>query len=581
MKAGKKRVRTRDLAVLGPQPGPGPIVRSICISMVKNEQDVIEPFLRHNRRFFDAMIVLDNGSTDQTRAIALACARELDGIFVTDLPRFDYAQAEFMTATMHFAQSTFFADFVCFLDADEFIGAPDRDSFEKSLSIVPVGAASHHAWQTFLPDPDAPKDPNTDPLSHMTYRRKKEMPQYSKGFLRLGGGNDATISVKQGNHSFSSTTLAKPALVPIKDVPIKHFPVRSGEQLLNKGVVGWLANIARNPKAATDGSAYQWRRIFDLAGRTEASIPQTMLSDEAMAYAQTEAPVSFTENAVRQDHGLNLKRSFSDGTSADHFRTVALSVIHAHQQPKAFSLASLKDPTASKSGITNAFDDSWHWQNLFLDIAPFRYITEKYRPESAFDVGCGNGLYLRMLQDAGIKTIFGVDGIDPSATVLDKSEYAKVDLQIPYSVGKRFDVVFCLEVVEHITPETTDVLLDTIAAHAKDLIIFSMAEPGQPGNGHINCRAIPDVLDLWKTRGWAPDLVETLGVRALSTMSWFRRNILVLKPIKDHADDGADAALRKIAGLTYNWYAQKPGIRQAAFQEPFPSDVQAYGPVKA
>lgn len=580
MKSFKKRFRWRNALASGPQPGPGPIVRSICISMVKNEQDVIEPFLRHNRPFFDAMIVLDNLSTDLTRTIALACARELDGIFVTDLPRFDYAQAEFMTAALHFAQSAFFADFVCFLDADEFIGAPDRAGFEKSLSIVPVGAASHHAWQTFLPDPDVQGDPNADPLARMTYRRKKELPKYSKGFLRMGGGVNSTISVQQGNHGFSSTTLTKPALVPVKDVPIKHFPVRSAEQLLTKGVVGWLANIARNPEAAHDGSAYQWKRIFNLAGNPDASITPVTLSNEAMAYAQTETPVSFAANAVRQDHGVNLHRSYSDGKSAEHFRTVALSVIRAQQPPKTFSMASIKDPTAAKSGITNAFDDSWHWQNLFLDVAPFRYITEKYRPESAFDVGCGNGLYLRLLQDAGIKTVFGVDGIDPSATVLDAAEYAKVDLQLPYSVGKRFDVVFCLEVVEHIAPETTDVLFDTIAAHAKDLIVFSMAEPGQPGNGHINCLAIPDVLDHWKKRGWTPDLVETLGVRALSTMSWFRRNILVLKPAAGRPDDGADAALRKIAAMSYTWYAQKPGIRQAAFQEPFPADNHAYRTVQ-
>lgn len=548
--------------------------------MVKNEQDVIEPFLRHNHPFFDAMIILDNGSTDQTRAIALACARELDGIFVTDLPRFDYAQAEFMTAAMNFAQSAFFADFVCFLDADEFIGTPDRASFEKSLSIVPVGAASRHAWQTFLPDPDAPIDANADPLSQMMYQRSKELPQYFKGFLRLGGGVNSTVSVQQGNHGFTSSTSEMPPMVRIKDVPIKHFPVRSAEQLLNKGVVGWLANIARNPDAATDGSAYQWKRIFDLAGNPDMGISQAMLSDEAMAYAQTELPASFAANAARKDHGIKLERSYSDGKVAEHFRTVALSVIHAHQPPKSFSLASIKDPTAAKSGITNAFDDSWHWQNLFLDVAPFRYITEKYRPESAFDVGCGNGLYLRMLQDAGISSIFGVDGIDPSATVLDTAEYAKVDLQLPYSVGKSFDVVFCLEVVEHISPETTDILLDTIASHAKGLIVFSMAEPGQPGNGHINCRAIPDVLDLWKKRGWTPDLVETLGVRALSTMSWFRRNILVLKPSAGRPDDGADAALRKIAGLSYTWYAQQPGIRHAAFQEPFPTDNHAYRTVQ-
>ena len=580
MKFLKKLLSSSKVLLDTIQFGPMPAVRSICISMVKNEQDVIEPFLRNNRPFFDAMIVLDNASIDQTRQIALECSREMGGIFVVDQPRFAYDQADFMTAALNYCQAAFFADFVCFLDADEFIGAPDRASFEKSLSTVPIGAVSQHAWHTFLPDPDAPFDITSDPLVHMIYRRKQELPQYYKAFIRMGGGANSTVSVRQGNHGFASATTEELQIVPIDEVPILHFPVRSAEQLLNKGVVGWLANIARNPNAANDGSAYQWKRIFSLAGNPKTFISHSILSEEAMAYAQTDVSASFASNAVRKDHGLNLHRFYSDGKAEEHFRTVALSTIQAHQPPKSFSPNTFKAPSTSKSAISNAFDDSWHWQHLFLDVAPFRHIAEKYRPQSAFDIGCGNGLYLRLLQDAGVDDIFGVDGIDPAATVLGVGDYAKVDLQLPYDAGRRFDVVFCLEVVEHIAPASTGILLDTIAAHAKDLIVFSMAEPGQPGNGHINCRTISEVLDLWKSRGWTPDLVETLGMRAISTMSWFRRNILVLKPAVSRTDDGSEVALRKIAELSYTWYGQSPGIRQAPFQEPFPTNKQAYGIVK-
>ena len=36
------------------------------ISMVKNEMDIIESFVRYNINIFDGMIILDNGSTDET-----------------------------------------------------------------------------------------------------------------------------------------------------------------------------------------------------------------------------------------------------------------------------------------------------------------------------------------------------------------------------------------------------------------------------------------------------------------------------------------------------------------------------------
>ena len=67
-----------------------PVLPLVCISMVKNEQDIIEPFLRNNAKFFDLMIVLDNGSTDKTRDILFDCAREFGNVIVSDQPEAAY-----------------------------------------------------------------------------------------------------------------------------------------------------------------------------------------------------------------------------------------------------------------------------------------------------------------------------------------------------------------------------------------------------------------------------------------------------------------------------------------------------------
>ena len=85
-----------------------------------------------------------------------------------------------------------------------------------------------------------------------------------------------------------------------------------------------------------------------------------------------------------------------------------------------------------------------------------------------------------------------------------------------------------------------------------------------------------DVLAMWKARGWTPDLIETLGVRALSTMAWFRRNIVVLRRGLAEDPSAADALVR-IAKLDYAWYFQERGLRQTAFEQAFPPLSSGYG----
>ena len=557
------------------QAGPGPVVQTIAITMVKNEQDIVETFLRHNRPFFDAMIILDHGSTDRTADIVKDCARELGGIFFTHISRFDYAQSEYMSAALRYVQSAFFADFVCFLDADEFVSSPDRAAFLADLSVVPVGHASEHVWENYLPDPTPSDDEEKDWLSYMVYRRVDDRPR-EKCFIRLAGGTEPNLEVRQGNHGFRLNRRPIPAH-RIASSPLRHFPVRSAQQIVTKGAVGWAANLARKDVPAATKSAYQWKRLYDLARKGVFQLTRAELCDEAMAYAQGETPARFSDKAIPAQHGITPKRRYSDGQPAEPYRTIATSLLQVETY-RPFDIEAIATGKAGKSDVGTAFDGAWHWQNFFLDAPPFRYLAQKHRPESVLDVGCGTGLYLRLMQHDGVKDVLGIDGLDLDATALDAGTYRKTDLQQPCDAGRQFDLVFCLEVAEHISPDAMPVLLDTIENHARDLIVFSMAEPGQPGNGHINCRTMEEVLALWKARGWTPDLVETLGVRALSTMAWFRRNIVVLR--KGQAEDPtATDALVRIAKLKYDWYFQERGPRQTAFEQAFPPLSAGYGRV--
>lgn len=560
-----------------PQVGAIPVIGNLCISMVRNEQDIIEPFIRHNARFFDAMIVLDNGSQDRTREILLGLSRELGHILIADLPFGQYDQSQFMSNALRFAQGAFFADTVAFLDADEFIACPSREAFDASISTIPVGETGLMTWRTFLPNPALGGGDVQDPLVRMTHRRRQEDPSYKKVVLRLGGGLKSDLTVLQGNHAVRAATGRKLEARVLSDVTLMHFPVRSSPQLVVKGVLGWKAQLARDPGLAAKRDAYQWRRISDLVAHGKTDFSPGELAQEALAYAQVEADRDFESDAVAEPHGILTWRRYSDVSFGDVATLLERSEAPERMHSQRFALPRPQSKGNLDPGIENAFDGAWHWDFLFMDMPPIQALMEKYRPSSVLDVGCGNGAYPLLYKFFGAQDVLGLDGIEPEATVLSAQEYRKVDLQQRFDAGRKFDLVVCLEVIEHVDPSSTATVLDTIERHAAGMILFSMAEPGQPGNGHINCRSISEVLDLWAARGWQPQLHDTLAVRALSTMSWFRRNIVVLRQTGETGETPAAVQLRRIGAKDYRWYKQTPGLRLAPFCEAYPAKQRAYG----
>lgn len=550
-------------------PNDGPILKSMGLCMVRNEQDIIEPFLRHNARLLDLMIVLDNCSADDTRSIAVATARDLGNVIVADQPDRTYNQSAIMSRMMRFAQSSGFAGHVFLLDADEFLSAPDRDALSEQLRRIPVGACGLMPWKTFVPDPFLSETILPDPLLRMTRSRKIESPQYYKAVLRLDGALDPRLIVAQGNHIVLGRKGKPLPSVVLEDLPLLHFPLRSADQLLTKGFLGWLANEARSNRVRNEG--YQWKRLHDIAVSGE-SVDAARVTQEAMDYAQAETGHSFHQHTVEAAHGIEVARKHSDG----QFKSARDLIHSAVSGLKSFPLPSPPGATAGSTTVENAFDASWHWENLFLDEPFIRAAMDLLAPKSVLDLGCGSGLYPLMYRHCGVQDVLGVDGMEPGATVLDVETYVKADLQQPFDAGRKFDLVVCLEVVEHLHADATGVILDTIARHATDdgTILFSMAEPGQPGNGHINCRTMSEVLDLWASRGWFPDVLQTLGLRAVASMSWFRRNTLILRR---EADDGRSTLLRRIGQMPFIWYGQVPGHRTVAFDEPFPELTTGYG----
>lgn len=145
--------------------------------------------------------------------------------------------------------------------------------------------------------------------------------------------------------------------------------------------------------------------------------------------------------------------------------------------------------------------------------------------KTAYDFGCGMGLYTLALRNAGVSAD-GFDG-NPNTPLLTNGVCKVLDLSQPIALEKA-DVVLCLEVGEHIPKQYEDILFANIANNALFSVILSWAVPGQPGEGHINCRTNEYVSAKLREYGFLRDFAAENKLRnSVSNAYWFRNTLMV------------------------------------------------------
>lgn len=114
-------------------------------------------------------------------------------------------------------------------------------------------------------------------------------------------------------------------------------------------------------------------------------------------------------------------------------------------------------------------------------------VLELFKPQSILDVGCGTGTWLKVAQELGVREIFGLDDPrnDKSILKIQEQNYLGIDLSQSFDLKRRFDLILCLEVAEHLPASSAEGLISSLVQHS-DTILFSAAIPGQGGQNHIN-----------------------------------------------------------------------------------------------
>jgi SAM-dependent methyltransferase len=164
----------------------------------------------------------------------------------------------------------------------------------------------------------------------------------------------------------------------------------------------------------------------------------------------------------------------------------------------------------------------------------------KHKDASILDVGCGPGIYVKAMRDAGLNAF----GVDNDERLVEGAFLKRIDVTtyfrgVPQTVKSPLfgdcSVILSLEVGEHLPSEKADDYVDFIRGswEATEIIYFSAARPGQGGEGHINCQPKAYWVSKFHDAGYwlDPDATDEWlnWMRGGYHMGWLTQNGMVFR----------------------------------------------------
>jgi len=214
----------------------------VALTRVRNEEDIIEAFVRHHRAIVDHHVILDNDSNDRTVDILRSLQQEGFPITVFGSRAVTFTEAMHSTVMMQLTVQREKPDWVVFLDADEFLDlriiGPFVGNYLERISAG-VGCVKMSV-RTYVRT--ANDDPNEAIVPLRLRRRLDEYADQYKILVRSGLVGEH-ISIDAGNRDVLFN--GRPIGAEIHpDLVLAHYPERSAWQALSKMAIGRMKVLA-------------------------------------------------------------------------------------------------------------------------------------------------------------------------------------------------------------------------------------------------------------------------------------------------------------------------------------------------
>jgi hypothetical protein len=142
---------------------------------------------------------------------------------------------------------------------------------------------------------------------------------------------------------------------------------------------------------------------------------------------------------------------------------------------------------------THEWFESLKWQRRWIEFMVGWWCGTYGVPKTMIDYGSGDGWWSHSFKQIGTEHAFAVELDSVAADHTPEDVYfVQHDLRLPLTDLERpFDLVMCLEVAEHIPKHLAhNALLATLVKSMSNILIFSAAQPGQEGTGHVNLQPL-------------------------------------------------------------------------------------------
>ena len=163
-------------------------------------------------------------------------------------------------------------------------------------------------------------------------------------------------------------------------------------------------------------------------------------------------------------------------------------------------------------------------------------ITAQFPQAQTFiDVGCGAGMFAAQLGRVGKSAMaceYSPHGRAYAAKNGVQARPFDLTTKPPTDITERFDVAYCFEIAEHMPPDLGLNLVDFLIEKGRT-IVFTAAQPGQEGTGHINEQPREYWIERFVKAGATYDEAATKALSeafaAAKVSHWFPDNVSVFR----------------------------------------------------